>query len=165
MLVVGTITYASREIIRKFTEPRYERLREAAPDLMLPAYEGRVDFWPSAVVMDISVLEVCTEYGLTIEVSKVRGLHYNQSLPQTAQEVLNTIEAMNKLARPIINVSVPNVGLMDVRQVHWLEDCCTQLLQRYLDAGWRIVAVCPPNDSRRPTYIVGHTEKSAELLY
>jgi hypothetical protein len=58
-----------------------------------------------------------------------------------------------------VQIAVADVGLMHVRQVTWLEDCCTEELQAQLDAGWRILAVCPPNARRRPDYILGRTNK------
>lgn len=53
------------------------------------------------------------------------------------------------------------VALTNIASVAYLEDCCTDILQGCLDNGWRILAVCPPNDARRPTYIIGHTDKGA----
>jgi hypothetical protein len=36
-----------------------------------------------------------------------------------------------------------------------LDDACTDDVQRHLDEGWKILAVCPPNSQRRPDYILG----------
>lgn len=58
-----------------------------------------------------------------------------------------------------VNVHVPNLGLLMVNEVTWLEDCCTEVLQEYLDKGWRILAVCPQPDQRRPDYILGRTKE------
>ena len=57
-----------------------------------------------------------------------------------------------------VNVHVPNLGLLMVNEVTWLENCCTEVLQEYLDKGWRILAVCPQPDQRRPDYILGRTK-------
>lgn len=53
---------------------------------------------------------------------------------------------------------LPNLGLLHIRQVSWLEDSCTEELQKKLDEGWLILAVCPPNGQRRPDYILGRGE-------
>lgn len=95
------------------------------------------------VLMDSDEVAAWTEAGIEITMSKVKGIGSNsRSLPDV-----------------IYQISVPNVGLMQVQLVEVLEDCCTNELQGWLDKGWRILAVCPPNDTRRPTYIVGHTDR------
>lgn len=52
-------------------------------------------------------------------------------------------------------VHMPGNMLATYNQVQLLEDCCTDALQDSLSAGWRIIAVCPQPDSRRPDYILG----------
>lgn len=58
-----------------------------------------------------------------------------------------------------VHVHVPNVALQSYNEVQLLEDCCTDELQRQLDEGWRIIAVCPPNSTRRPDYILGRSKR------
>lgn len=58
-----------------------------------------------------------------------------------------------------VHVHVPGLGLMAVQQVEVRPDHCTEALQKDLDAGWRILAVCPQPDQRRPDYILGRTDK------
>lgn len=57
----------------------------------------------------------------------------------------------------IVHVHIPNVGLLSIDETLLLEDACTNELQRALDDGWRILCVCPPNNARRPDYILGRT--------
>jgi hypothetical protein len=57
---------------------------------------------------------------------------------------------------------VPNLGLMLMNEVQVLEDCCTDTLQKELDEGWHMLAVCPPNAQRRPDYILGRHNKDRE---
>lgn len=54
---------------------------------------------------------------------------------------------------------LPNISLLMFDEVTWLEDCCTENLQEKLDQGWRMIAVCPPNGTRRPDYILGRGKK------
>lgn len=56
-----------------------------------------------------------------------------------------------------IDVHVPGLGLLAIGDVLLEEDCCTDHLREQLAAGWRIVAVCPQPDQRRPDYILGRT--------
>lgn len=54
----------------------------------------------------------------------------------------------------LCNVSVGG-SVIDVTQVQVLNDLCTEELQRQLNDGWRIVAVCVQPDQRRPDYVLG----------
>lgn len=58
-----------------------------------------------------------------------------------------------------VQITLPDVGLLLIDEVTWLEDECTQVLQEHLNQGWRIIAVCPPNAQRRPDYILGRRRK------
>lgn len=95
---------------------------------------------------------VWTDAGFELEVSRIKGVRY----PLHPSNGLR--EALNGHPPTVLNVSVSNAGLYDMRTVHYEEDCCTDRLQGFLDDGWRLLAVCPPNDARRPTYILGHPE-------
>lgn len=62
-----------------------------------------------------------------------------------------------------VGVHVPGLGLLRMKTVQVVEDACTEKINDYLQKGWRIVAVCPQPDSRRPDYILGHHKKGEEL--
>lgn len=100
-----------------------------------------------------------TEAGLKLEVSRVRGMFSEQ----TPEAVLKDAQLG---FRPVnIDITVPGgVALTSIRRVTWLENSCTDVLQTYLSEGWRLIAVCPANDTRRPTYVVGHENPEARLL-
>lgn len=52
-------------------------------------------------------------------------------------------------------VHLPGNELLGIQSVEVREDCCTEDLQRELDRGWRIIAVCPRGGQRRPDYVLG----------
>lgn len=58
-----------------------------------------------------------------------------------------------------VGVPQPGLGLNQYNSMMLCEDVCTDQLQGYLDDGWRIIAVCPQPDSRRPDYILGIYDK------
>lgn len=58
-----------------------------------------------------------------------------------------------------VQITIPDLALMYITEVTWLEDSCTNDLQAYLEDGWRLLAVCPPNAQRRPDYILGRVTK------
>ena len=107
---------------------------------------------PSAVsfVTDIKALQADYPW-LQVDVKRIRG-QFIEGPPSNPKDLMHSTQ--------ITNISIPSSGLFAVQTVHWLEDACTETLQEYLNDGWRIVAVCPPNDTRRPTYILGHADKN-----
>ncbi len=53
------------------------------------------------------------------------------------------------------NVHTGGNALTEYNQLMLCEDICTDELQGKLRDGWRIMAVCPQPDQRRPDYILG----------
>lgn len=98
-----------------------------------------------ADVIDETEVEAWTSVGIEVRLSRMRGVASNS----------------RDLRQTVYQISVANVGLMQIQRAEVLEDCCTDELQCWLDRGWRILAVCPPNDARRPSYVMGHFEKEA----
>jgi hypothetical protein len=95
-------------------------------------------------------------------IGKVRGILYDADFDVTRFSG-GKIDQWDGSAAQINNISVAGQALLDIRTITWVEDSCTELVQRALDDGWKIVAVCPANDSRRPTYILGHNELNKSL--
>lgn len=56
------------------------------------------------------------------------------------------------------SVHVPGFAMMEIRKVKVEIDYCTDRLQDDLNDGWRILAICPQPDQRRPDYILGRTQ-------
>lgn len=126
----------------------YATLRRRVPGLELPENqaEGAKKPWYAEVLVNDTEVAAMEEAGLEVRCSRFKGIASNS----------------RDLHQTIYQVSVANVGLMQVQRVEVLEDCCTDELQRWLDRGWRILAVCPPNDARRPAYVLGHMAKDAD---
>lgn len=53
------------------------------------------------------------------------------------------------------NAPVSDTFLHSADTILLLEDCCSDELQRALNAGWRIISVTPQPNQRRPDYILG----------
>ena len=58
----------------------------------------------------------------------------------------------------LVNVAVGG-STLHIDAVKVVEDYCTDQLQKELDSGWRIVAVCVQPNQRRPDYILGKTNE------
>lgn len=56
------------------------------------------------------------------------------------------------------NVHIGGNPLFLVDEVIFETDLCTQELQKILEEGWRILAICVQPDQRRPDYILGRTK-------
>ena len=158
---VNAYSGSNPKVIRSFTDEQVERLRELGWKVPDDRSEDR-----TYLSMDLigSLTELETTYkefpDLIIDIKKMRGINYDTEFDIT--RLGNGQISQEYPAHTQINqVSVANVGLHDVRAVTYMEDACTDALQARLDDGWKIIAVCPPNDSRRPTYILGHTDRAA----
>lgn len=54
-----------------------------------------------------------------------------------------------------VDVHIPGNSLLAIDEVKVEVDFCTESLADDLADGWRIVAVCPQPDQRRPDYVLG----------
>ena len=55
----------------------------------------------------------------------------------------------------------PNNALLAIAETKLMESACTDAIQTELAAGWRILAIQPQPDQRRPDYILGRPLMSA----
>jgi hypothetical protein len=115
--------------------------------------EGLVDF--------DQLSEIMNSTGLEAKIKPFKGNAFF-SKKNGFEERLRSLEGDFRSIRKqlvedgtMVQVHVPNLSLLSFNEVDVLENYCTNNLQKKLDEGWRIIAVCPPLDERRPTYIVG----------
>ena len=117
-------------------------------------------------LVDIDLLmEVVNKTGLSAKVEPFEGnaifvrAHEIGDRLKKLEHDLRLVKDQVNDGDSIVQVHVPNLSLLSFNTVAVLEDCCTDSLQKELDGGWRILAVCPPSTSdRRPTYIVAKNE-------
>ena len=55
----------------------------------------------------------------------------------------------------------PSNNLLNINQTILLEDSCTDNLQMHFADGWRILAIQPQPNQRRPDYILGRNQQLA----
>lgn len=59
-----------------------------------------------------------------------------------------------------LEIHQPNMPLFTYNDFTYITDCCTErLMEDYISKGYRVVAVCPQPDQRRPDYILGKYNK------
>jgi hypothetical protein len=103
---------------------------------------------------------------------KVRGILVNENsnhklmnqLLEAQQKLENALKSFNEKIEfnEVCNVHIGNIGLLHINQVAYANDKCTEELQELLNEGWRIIAVCPQPDQRRPDYILGRYNPSGD---
>lgn len=91
--------------------------------------------------------------GIEIELEAVDGTMLTKM--QHRADKYGSITPMEMTTGQVVQIAVPDLGILQINETDWLEDACTEVLQGRLDDGWRILAVCPPNAQRRPDYILG----------
>jgi hypothetical protein len=133
----------------------YAELRAAVPDL-----PETKETWGREHTVDlIEIQDVVNKYRLEL---KLHPMHNGMLVSLKARVAV--LEQEGKLTRTqlaiggaVVQIHVPNIGLIAMNEVKVLEDACTDWLQEELDKGWSILAVCPPNAQRRPDYILGRS--------
>lgn len=102
-----------------------------------------------------------TKLGIELSVQPLPGAMVTkmQDDPAKYWEYGSRIDPIDVEQGRAVQITVPDMALIYIDEVTNLDDLCTDELQRYLDEGWRILAVCPPNSQRRPDYILGRRKK------
>lgn len=140
------LTWRSADQIAEMSEDKYAQLREVLPglELPLPRPDGfKLGYDRREHTIDLSTTgERLVALGVIFEIKRFTSC-YKPAGEGLAGSTTN------------IQIAIPNLLLFAVDEVQLLEDACTDSLQRELDAGWRILAVCPPPAQRRPDYILG----------
>lgn len=146
MLMSVSLEYSVWEKIQKLDPERFAELRAGFPSFGFPEDQTE-KYWHGyhdPRVIDGVEAALLADYGIPFSVHRVKGLSYPEP-PRVAAP-----------PQPLITLlSTTGPSLFTVDQVRVCEDYCTDSLQAELDVGWRIIAVCPPNDCRRPTYVLG----------
>ena len=61
------------------------------------------------------------------------------------------------------NVHIGGGLIVTFNDLKLIEDCCTDALQKELNDGWRMLAVCVQPDQRRPDYILGRYNPNLDV--
>jgi hypothetical protein len=145
------VTGLNVEKVKALPPEKYLRLRSALPCSELDGDQDKLTYiWSVSTVIYSDDIEFLTQLGCSIELKSWRS---------TYKPFANAV-ADNPSAAAV-HVHLPNLGLLLMDEVTNLDDACTDELQRHLEDGWRIIAICPPNGQRRPDYILGRTKEKA----
>jgi hypothetical protein len=95
-------------------------------------------------------------------VANIQSLLYQ--VEQKTTEINKTIDIMKQQTfNQRVNVHVGGGLITTYNELKLKEDSCTDELQRELNDGWRIVAVCVQPDQRRPDYILGRFNPNLDV--
>jgi len=113
-----------------------------------------------------NISRYCPGLHIRVETGEVGGTAF-QEIVRRLERIELAVQsgggsAQNFNAR--VNVHVPNLGLLLIDEVEVLTSECTHSLHDYLRDGWRILAICPQPDRRRPDYVIGRTPQSRKEL-
>jgi len=151
------VTYQKEPAKDAISDAAYESLREM---LELPPVEERAEAnVKSEFIGTLDDVNVLCRAGIIPSIKRVRGMMIAETEMPVRQQLVSEEFPRFDGGPSIINLTIPNAALFAVRTLMVIENECTNRVQQLLDEGWRIVAVCPPNDTRRPDYILGHMEK------
>lgn len=134
-----------------------------------PFYRDYDDEIQDTVYMDLLDLgiEVHVRKSRTVEVMPPafepdqKNLVFMENLIALNEKVIGQLSKTSSLMFNTATKSrQPGEGLMAINELMLCEDVCTDLMQKYLDKGWRILAICPQPDARRPDYIMGRVAQA-----
>jgi hypothetical protein len=147
MLALVEIDYTSKDKFKTLSRDTYNRIREQVVSLNLPEWPETNEQAPDVWLYDKRLIDLTTDGFLLAS----HGIHFTVKNFKDSYK----IKVEDGIVHNHLHVAIPNIGLLSINEVKLLEDACTDNLQRHLEQGWRIVAVCPPNSVRRPDYILG----------
>lgn len=129
------------------------------PDIPLEEGEKKYIYYPN-YTGDLS--EISRAVPRLMNCIQLRG---SELTPTVVEQLFTRLtEIMERSSKPgqqhagfndKVQVYMPGLGLLLMDRVMVLENCCTDALQSSLDDGWRILAICPQPDQRRPDYVLG----------
>lgn len=145
------------------SEEDYKKLRDLVPELPEnPLDKENFHFsWTTYTGHLESILEIVSK----IEIESVVRVRKSgmENMEEALYRINNNLREMetrldkykDQLLNHRVNVHVPGNALLNITEVHYEVDCCTDNLRNLMEDGWRILAVCPQPDQRRPDYILG----------
>lgn len=127
-----------------------------------PLIQGQIekDKHYKSYVGDVAeILRACPTLKLEVSGGEVPGSVFITMLTSIERIEAKLLLIQQPRMNNHVSVAIPGLGLLLIREVTVLEDACTDNLQRALNQGWSILAVCP-QEQRRPDYILGRSSPS-----
>ena len=149
---MSTLAKISFDYQTKLTPEQQREIKEMAFEAPFTPSDKDDNIW-SPVIM---LIEDAAKFG-QFKVEQILPDRIKHKL--TASTIGDFEQRNTTVINEKCNVSVGGLGLLIIDSVKVANDYCTEALQKDLNDGWRIVAICVQPDQRRPDYILGRTEK------
>lgn len=149
------------DCFKDMDELKYAEIRKLIPEL--PAIKPTEHIWTNYCT---DIVEL-SKLGVTFKVveTAIEDPSLVISLHQRLLNIEKTLEDKGLYQRTInLNIEQSHdMFLTQITEVEVKEDYCTEDLQRSLNDGWRIVAVCYQKGNRRPDYVLGKIAEETKI--
>ena len=145
--------------LEKMSDDDWSELHQAVPSV--PAEKPKHCWIHGDHLVTDDNISVIQKFGLTFKISDRQAdggvgtmlVKLTDRIRSLELDAANTAQLIQNGAA--VQIHVPDLVLLGFNEVTHADNCCTDALQSFLEEGWRIIAVCPPNAQRRPDYILG----------
>lgn len=154
-ICAGKPDYDWYKKVAALTPDAYSHFRRRVLSLDLPTNQAEVkdkhQYLSNDLVMEGDEVDAWTHIGVEVTITRPKGLR----------------SSSEDLHKTVYQIAVANVSLMQIQRVEivggteWRDEYGVAEIQNWLDRGWRLLAVCPPNDDKSPRYVMGHFDKEA----
>lgn len=137
--------------LRSVDEPTWDRFTKAFPD---EVKEAKDKWWGE--IKCAMPLDDLFSIGLPADcyqITPIKRLIMSDDKFQHFKRA-KTIEEFEG-AMNTIHVHLPGFDVMTIRQIIHIDNACTDEIQTHLKDGWKILAILPQPNHRRPDYILG----------
>ena len=126
-------------------------LKESSPDSLTV-------YCDADSALELRARGYCEQYSDTV----IEAIH---ELPNTDAQMQDLLAKVNNLVdrssqfNQRLGLEQPGLTLQTVTHLMLAENACTDAVQEHLAKGWRILAIQPQPDQRRPDYILGRASE------
>ena len=125
--------------------------------------DDRAQFYAAFIFGDVK-LDECGrlegywgEFVADVDALPLSALQHAKLVSTTYKGITELELRVRTVINQKVNVAVPGLGLLAIREAMVRTDLCTDELNEWLKEGWLILAICPQPDQRRPDYVLGRT--------
>ncbi|MBS7703264.1 hypothetical protein [Chelatococcus asaccharovorans] len=153
MLAMIHLDWKASTTIRELPRDKWEDLRQGVRQLNLPEWKEADEKAPyfhlsEEILVDLATHGGClTRNGVRFEITHFEHAYRTRGTDERGDE-------------HHLHVHVPDQSLLSISEVEQIPNADLWDVQRRLDDGWHILAVCPPNGTMKPDFIMGRSRRA-----